>query len=57
MIKTTYDPIMGVHYEIVDTDPRTESQRITEAKALEKFNRTRHKRMKELRRRTNMKQK
>ena len=57
MIKTTYDPIMGVRYEIVDGDIRTESQRITQTKALEKFNRTRHKRDKELRRRTNTKQK
>ena len=58
MIKTTYDPIMGVRYEIVDDkQPATEPQRVIISKLQEKYNRTRHKRAKELRRRTNTKQK
>jgi len=57
MIKTTYDPIMGVRYEITDDKPATEPQRATIAKVQEKYNRTRHNRAKQLRRRMNTKQK
>ena len=57
MIKTTYDPIMGVRYVIVDTDPRTEEQRTISARVQEIYNRTRHARAKQLRRQNNTKSK
>ena len=57
MIKTTYDPIMGVRYEITNDNPTTESQRTIAKKAQENLNRTRHNRAKQLRRHVNTKQK
>ena len=57
MIKTTYDPIMGVRYEITNDNPTTESQRTIAKKAQETLNRTRHNRAKQLRRHVNTKQK
>ena len=42
MIKTTYDPIMGVRYIFCKEEELTETQRVTIAKAQEQYNRKRH---------------
>lgn len=57
MIKTIYDPIMGVRYITVDIEPRTNAQRAIRTKITEQYNRTRHTRAKLLRRATNTKSK
>ena len=57
MIKTIYDPIMGVRYVTVDVEPRTEEQRVISARVTELYNRTRHTRAKQLRRANNTKSK
>jgi len=42
MIKTTYDPIMGVRYICIEEKGLTEAKRATIIKAREQFNRKRH---------------
>lgn len=57
MIKTIYDPIMGVRYVTVDVEPRTEKQRVISARVAELYNRTRNTRAKQVRRANNTKSK
>ena len=57
MIKTIYDPIMGVRYVTVDVEPRTEEQRVISARVTELYNRTCHTRAKQVRRANNTKSK
>ena len=50
MIKTIYDPIMGIRYITVDDVPQTNRQRTIKSKVVEQYNRTRHIRAKQSRR-------
>jgi len=57
MIKSIYDPIMGVRYITIDAEPRTEEGNIVSARVQELYKRTINTHTRQLRRANNTKSK